>query len=510
MKCISKALVGGFYALFLFVPAASDARGLPSRASVDIEAEMAFDALLSRVAQKTLDQYRMKTGSQAPDQAVARFDVSTGSVTVELRGWLPETGGAELEDLQGQLMNEVLDQARLIYPASGIEFRYNGKSFEEHYPEEAAATPLSPRRLTLPGPVVVSAGHGWYFHHQYRDWRAQRDPSNGIIEDEITPGYADELRHWLMTRSSVDVSRARSRAADSHEASLQAWWRMAARYRFQASFPGKPEIWSSLPGSTHPLRERDEDIRSRPLYANDINAAALFHLHTNAAGPAATGARVFFERGRGEDERLGRSILCYMKELITSQDGYASYMVPAAPEAGSHGENRLAQMPSVIVEAGFHTNPSDAIALQDPVFRAAAMKGVEKGYRLHREGRDCAPLKAGPIRGLQLPQGMSEEVDVPFEGYPQYPIELVTTNIACPPTWTCRDGLVRIHAPGDQPYRITIRCENVGTAPVIWHTSVVDADGVKSPPVRHSVVCIRNTGRADLEVSVAAGAAVAG
>ncbi|MCW6026673.1 N-acetylmuramoyl-L-alanine amidase [Stenotrophomonas sp. SRS1] len=500
----------GVYALFLFAPAASDGRGLPSSGSLESEAEVAFDALLSRAAQRALDQYRVKAGLQAPNQAVARFDVSTGSVTVDLRGWLPETGGAELEDIQGELMNEVLDQARLIHPASGVEFRYNGKRLEEHYPEEGAGAPLSLRRLSLPGPVVVSAGHGWYFHHRFRDWRAQRDPSDGIIEDEITPGYADELRHWLMTRSSVDVRTARSRAADSHEGSLQAWWRMAARYRFQASFPGQPQIWNSLPGSTHALRERDEDIRSRPLYANDINAAALLHLHTNAAGPSATGARVFFERGRGEDERLGRSILCYMKELITAQDGYASYVVPAAPEAGSHGENRLAQMPSVIVEAGFHTNPSDAIALQDPVFRTAAMKGVEKGYRLHREGKDCAPLKAGPIRGLQLPQGMSEEVDVPFEGYPQYPIELVTTNIACPPTWTCRDGLVRIQAPGDQPHRITIRCENVGTAPVVWHTSVVDADGVKSPPVRHSVVCIRNAGRAVSGESIPEGAAVAG
>lgn len=99
-------------------------------------------------------------------------------------------------------------------------------------------------------------------------------------------------------------------------------------------------------------------------------------------------------------------------------------------------------MPAAVVEVAFHTNAADAMALQDPLFRTAAMKGVEKGYRLHREGRDCAPLKAGPIRSLQLPQGMSEEVDVPFEGYPQYPIELVTTNIACPPTWTCRDGLV--------------------------------------------------------------------
>ena len=150
----------GVYALFLFAPAASDGRGLPSSGSLESEAEVAFDALLSRAAQRALDQYRVKAGLQAPNQAVARFDVSTGSVTVDLRGWLPETGGAELEDIQGELMNEVLDQARLIHPASGVEFRYNGKRLEEHYPQEGAGAPLSLRHLSLPGPVVVSAGHG--------------------------------------------------------------------------------------------------------------------------------------------------------------------------------------------------------------------------------------------------------------------------------------------------------------------------------------------------------------
>ncbi|WMJ69159.1 hypothetical protein [Stenotrophomonas sp. 24(2023)] len=180
-----------------------------------------------------------------------------------------------------------------------------------------------------------------------------------------------------------------------------------------------------------------------------------------------------------------------MKELINSNDDYANYAVAAAPETGRHGENMRANMPSVIIEAGFHTSASDAVALQDPVFRTASMKGVEKGYRLYREGKDCIPLKAAPIDGIRLPQGGSEQVDVTFEGYPQYPIELVTTNVGCPPGWTCTDGRVRIEAPDAKPSRITLRCENAGSAPILWDTRVVDADGVKSPAVRHVVQCIR-------------------
>jgi hypothetical protein len=43
--------------------------------------------------------------------------------------------------------------------------------------------------------VVVAAGHGIYYNHGFKDWPAQRDPSNGITEDFITPGYATELLH---------------------------------------------------------------------------------------------------------------------------------------------------------------------------------------------------------------------------------------------------------------------------------------------------------------------------
>lgn len=268
---------------------------------------------------------------------------------------------------------------------------------------------------------------------------------------------------------------------------------MAARYRLQASFPDMPGLWNSLPEATHSLRERDEDIRSRPLYANSIGAGALLHLHTNASGPSATGTRIFVERGRVEDGLMGRSILCYMKELITAQDGYETYRVSDNVEEGQHGENRLAEMHSVIVEVGFHTNAADALALQDPVFRTASMKGVEKGYRLYREGKGCKPLKGEPIEAISMSQGAVREVDVPFEGYPQYPLRIVTRNVGCPPGWVCEGNEVTIKAPQEAPIRIALTCNNNGSAPLLWETSLIDDDGVASAPIRHQQQCLRSS-----------------
>jgi len=201
-----------------------------------------------------------------------------------------------------------------------------------------------------------------------------------------------------------------------------------------------------------------------------------------------------------------------MREIINSQDGYVEFPVARSGAAAGHGENSFATMPSVVVEVAFHTNAADAVALQDPVFRTASMKGVEKGYRLFREGKGCVALKAEPIDGIQLPAGGSQQVDVVFEGYPQYPIELVTTNVGCPPGWTCTDGRVRIDTPETKPSQVTLRCENTGSAPIFWNTQVVDDDGVKSPPVRHWVQCIRGPGGAVASPGVPAGveAATAG
>ncbi|WP_313148291.1 N-acetylmuramoyl-L-alanine amidase [Stenotrophomonas sp.] len=260
-------------------------------------------------------------------------------------------------------------------------------------------------------------------------------------------------------------------------------------------------------------REELEGINSRPFLANHLRTEVAVHLHSNAEpSHNARGARVIVQPGRPADARLAQSVLCSMKELIHSVSVYADFTVAPAPHTGNKGENREAKMPSIIVETAFHTNPDDARALQDPVFRTASMKGVEKGYRLFSEGKDCVPLKAEPIDGIHLSAGGSQQVDVAFEGNPQYPIELVTTNVGCPPGWTCTDGRVRIETPDTKPSQLTLRCENAGSAPMFWNTQVVDDDGVKSPPVRHWVQCIRGPGGAVASPGVPAGveAATAG
>lgn len=451
-----------------------------------------FDVLLTEAARNGVASFRIDARSFADVLVEAHHDAAGGKVVIDvLRGYRPDHPGAEMEDFEQWVGNSVRELTERFSPAPQIVFLYGGQSFDGLFPLQSRGLAGASDRTA----VMISAGHGVYFHHEYRDWRAQRDPSNGVVEDEITPLLAAELSELMTSRSKAAVLRARATDEGTHEGSSQAWWKLGARYSLQRDIPDAADIWNSLPESTHALRERDEDIRSRPLYANRENVGTLVHLHTNASdSSAATGARAFIAPGRQEDRSLASSILCYMKELITSQSLYTGYFVPAEPGEANHGENRLAQMPSVIVEAAFHTNPNDALALQDPVFREASMKGVEKGYRLWREGKGCNPLKVDPIATIRVAAGQSRVVDLAFAGFPQYPVVIETKNVACPPGWKCTDGAVTLADADTKPAQITLRCENAGSAPIFWNTRMVDDDGVKSPPVRHIVQCVRGSG----------------
>ncbi len=267
---------------------------------------------------------------------------------------------------------------------------------------------------------------------------------------------------------------------------------MGARYRLQRDIPDAEDVWHSLPASTHSLRERDEDIRSRPLYANREDVGALVHLHTNASeDPAATGARAFIASGRVRDRALASSILCYMKELITSQPLHTGYFVPVEPSEAKHGENRLALMPSVIVEAAFHTNPSDALALQDPDFRAAAMKGVEKGVRLYRQEAPCQPFEAGDIDDVDLEDGGSATTLAPFKGYPQFPMTLRARALQCPAGWRCTGGTRQIDEPTEEPIPITANCRNQTgrDGQITWEITLTDSDGVAAGERTFNAMC---------------------
>jgi len=454
-----------------------------------------LDMLLTREAQRILGVVPRLEGQGADLRASAGIDLRTCRITVRFsRAFVPADNGAGFEDVQAAFRNNLGFLAQQAGCEGETGFLFDGKDIDFFFPEDAVPPSRHPPRIPAnPGApaMVVAAGHGIYFHHGYQDWRAQRDPANGIVEDFITPAFGDALQELLADRSGATVHRVRSSAGERHEPSNAPWWKIAARYHLEQRYPDNPEIWHSLPNSTARDRQRNEDIRSRPLFANHLGVDGLIHLHTNGSDmPTPRGAEAYVHQDKPGDRALADSMLCYMKELIQSQEGYEDYPVKSAAIGGRHGENRLADMPSVIIEIGYHTNPEDALALQDPRFRNASMKGVEKGYRLFREGKGCTPLKVDAIDSILLEAGERRELALDWEGHPRYPVMIETRNAGCPPGWKCSDGKATLPDAG-APARITLACENNGSAPIIWDTRMIDDDGVRSAPVRHLVQCLR-------------------
>jgi hypothetical protein len=211
-------------------------------------------------------------------------------------------------------VTQMLDEVGISHPA--FDFRFGGKDADYYDPgnpydpgkrlerrrqeggEPQAAIPPEGAR------VVVSAMHGYYWRERDGEWALQRpELSNGIYEDLITPEFVVPLGNNLAARSGATVHLPRSRSLDAHPRAGYPWWQMAGRYYLKGLYPDNPEIWDSLdtplPDRGWNLIQYDEDIRSRPYFANYINADAILNLHTNASSnPAATGARAYVALNR--------------------------------------------------------------------------------------------------------------------------------------------------------------------------------------------------------------------
>ncbi len=459
-----------------------------------------LEVMLTEEVQQLVNRQKRIEGQGRDVTAKVNFDVRRSKVVVNLsRSYLPSGNGAEWEDLTRAISNLIYDLLEEDLTYRELDILIGGKSIIEYYPDEVPIVNQKSARQPLQETptVVVAAGHGVYFHYGFLDWRAQRDPSNGIIEDFLTPSYASQLTTWLHQRSQVMVRNdVRSSSLELHGRSQRPWVEMAARYHLRDEYPNNLEICCSLPNADDNLRERDEDIRSRPLYANHVGANTLIHLHSNASENATSrGARVYVQPDRAIDYALATSILCSMREVVQAQPAYATFPVAAAPHVENLGENRLANMPSIIVETGFHTNPTDAVALQDAVFRTAAMKGVEKGYRLHREGKACQTLRITSIPPSTGPHNTYIPINVHFEGNPQFPVRFDTVTITCPSGgWNCQNYSTTVTGPAPSPLTFSVRCTAPNTQPTATfgvRTIMVDADGVKSAPFDHSFTCAR-------------------
>lgn len=473
---------------------------LTSERKASIESELT-DAVIDRINEAG---YREKLS--APVSVNVTLNVQSEEVVIDLGAALgPESQNLDAEDLREDLRELIYIKLHGDVLIKGVSYLYGGKDVyfylpNDHIPEKDANTNVAPGETRL----LVTAGHGVYYNHRYKDWRPQREVHNGILEDYITPTYAFEFRVIAPNRGTkVEFLDPRRLYDGLFPEATQLWRYMGARYHLKEWLPDRPDIWHSKPNSSDSLRERDEDINSRPLYANAMNASAAIHFHTNGGTPTARGARVYIQQGNGygESRRFAEAVLCYMREQIKLSPKYPDFPVAPSVSTDDKGETRLAKMPSIIVELGFHTNPTDAAALLDPAYTNYALRGVEKGYRVFARGGTCEDFAVDTISSVIASDRNEAPIEIAFKGNPQFPVNVISEAIDCPTGWTCfGPKTVRFTEEIPSPLVSSMACRSKGeTGTITWMTKLVDDDGIESEPARHFQTCIGPTEHDDLD-----------
>lgn len=464
------------------------------------ERDPELDVLLTQKAHDILERVRLVDGQARSRRIEVSADIANGVMTVALdRNFLPADYGPSFEDQRSEISFGLLHWAEQAAPFSRVIFLYDGKEIEYYFPEIKAADDAAReagealRRMRgMPGSgmAFVAAGHGYFYSYKDNRWVTSRDEWNGVSEGLLTPSYAEELKAVIEQRSQMPVVRPRVQIMGAtHPPSGEEWWTIAARYAIAEQYPGETKIWNTYAGSALWDREEREDINSRPLLANHHRAEVAIHLHSNGEpSGTARGTRVIVQPGRPMDAALAQSVLCSMKELIHSLPEYGAFTVAPAPHALNKGENREAHMPSIIVETAFHTNPDDAKALLDPGFRSAAVRGVEKGYRLWATGKACETLTLDPLPDVQIPVRSSLIFPVAFKGNPQYPVVLELGVASCV-GGNCTPSDEEFMDPG-QPVQLELLCNGSGAGTVRWRTRLRDADGVVTEYQEFNQSCV--------------------
>ncbi|WP_256857156.1 N-acetylmuramoyl-L-alanine amidase family protein [Xanthomonas citri] len=355
---------------------------------------------------------------------------------------------------------------------------------------------------------MLSAGHGLYIKHigTKSEWSYQRDPKNGMLEDTTTPAYATAVNNALTANGAqINTALVRSESTAIHTPSGKPWWEVSAKYYLMDLLPDQQNIWASLPNDKTSIeREKNEDIRARPLYGNYLKASYGLHIHTNAASNSTVrGTTGFYQSNHPFSEKskdLTSKVLCSMKEIINSDTAYSQWDVDTVPRAENKGENRVAEFPSTIIEVGFHTNALDAAALQNEKFRLLASKGMAKGLKLYKEGTACTPFKIESIPASSGPQGSQVPYKVNYSGNPTFPVIMYFEPVKCASGWSCQTG-TRTTTSTSSPLTFNFSCgTGSATATMIFKRWLVDADGVKTEPVEVSHTCVKSASKSTLPV----------
>lgn len=114
------------------------------------------------------------------------------------------------------------------------------------------------------------------------------------------------------------------------------------------------------------------DLRSRANYANITNADYFISIHTNAAGvPEPNGTETYCLIKGGNGEKLAQAIQEAVVDLLNTKS--------RGVKEGNFTVLRETEMPAVLVEVAFHTNPYEEALLKTVEFRRKSGFAIAKG-----------------------------------------------------------------------------------------------------------------------------------
>lgn len=376
--CLTLAAVG--------VARAAELRTLEPRATEALRAALAADPAYSE-----------------PALALRSVSLAGSRLTLDLdRTWLPfAPGSLEFERFSRRLHVAVADVLRAEFEAFEVVTLLDGQPLDRLLPAAPAvasmrlasgAEPLiSPpgiparARSLASRRIAVSPGHGYYLNGN--NWVLQRGYWQGIVEDFVNHDMITVLSRGLADAGAdVRPTRNLDRAAGPGVSGFPRW-QEAARYHVQA-LGADPTVWNE-PGFTH----LEQDIRSRPRYANAVNADILVSLHNNGGG--GTGTETLYDTNNGfgpESRRLAD--LVHARVIGAIRREYNATWADRRVQGfnGSYGENRLATRPSILLEIAFMDRPvPDNAALQDEAFHRIVAAAIQDGVQEYFDGPAAVP-----------------------------------------------------------------------------------------------------------------------
>lgn len=197
-------------------------------------------------------------------------------------------------------------------------------------------TPLSGRT------IVIDAGHGGV------DGGARSD--SGLIEKDVTLHISLLVRDYLQQAGAVVIM---TREDDRDLAS---------------------------PSTKGLSRRKTEDLKNRAALIKDAKPDLFVSIHLNSVPSSRwRGAQTFYHPGRSEDQRLAVFIQEELKRNLENTDRLANtvstmYLL------------KTADIPAVLVEVGFLSNPDEARLLEDNRYQSKLAASIYRGILRYSSG----------------------------------------------------------------------------------------------------------------------------